>query len=91
MALLDGFRESHANSKAEKVAAREEENKIKFMNMAYKEAEKAYEEGDVPIGCVIVNEDGKVIGRQLPMQRFLPYNRLVRRWVTGDWKTVICM
>lgn len=63
MALLDGFRESHANSKAEKVAAREEENKTKFMNMAYKEAEKAYEEGDVPIGCVIVNEDGKVIGR----------------------------
>ena len=34
----------------------------KYMKQALKLAEKAYENGDVPIGCVIVY-DGKVIGR----------------------------
>ncbi len=32
------------------------------MRLALKEAEKAYEEDEVPVGCVIVHE-GKVIGR----------------------------
>lgn len=50
-------------NREEKEAMRTEENKIKYMTMAYKEAEKAYEEGDVPIGCVIVNENGKVIAK----------------------------
>lgn len=33
-----------------------------YMRMALREAEMAYAEGEVPIGCVIV-KDGKVIGR----------------------------
>ena len=35
---------------------------IKFMKIALKEAEKAYEKGEVPIGAVIVL-DGKVIAK----------------------------
>ena len=35
---------------------------IKYMRQAIRLAKKAYENGDVPIGCVIVHE-GKVIGR----------------------------
>ena len=34
----------------------------KFMNEALKEAKKAWRLGEVPIGCVIVN-DGKIVGR----------------------------
>ena len=63
MALFDGIKESYEAGKAEREAAKSEENKAKYMSMAYKEAEHAYEEGDVPIGCVIVNEDGKVIAK----------------------------
>ena len=37
-------------------------NDIKYMRQAIKLARKAYDNGDVPIGCVIVHE-GKVIGR----------------------------
>lgn len=33
-----------------------------YMRMALREARMAYEEGEVPIGCVIV-KDGKVIGK----------------------------
>ncbi len=33
-----------------------------FMKAALKEAQKAFEEGEVPIGCVIV-KDGKIIAR----------------------------
>ena len=36
--------------------------KEKFLKEAYKEALKAYEKGEVPIGAVVV-KDGKVIGR----------------------------
>ncbi len=35
---------------------------LKFMKAAYKEAEKADKAGDVPIGCVIV-QDGRIIAR----------------------------
>ena len=34
----------------------------KYMKLALKQAQKAYELGEVPIGCVIVR-DGRVIGR----------------------------
>ena len=34
----------------------------KYMRMAIREAEKAFEEKEIPIGCVIV-KDGVVIGR----------------------------
>ncbi|MBQ6125844.1 MAG: nucleoside deaminase [Erysipelotrichaceae bacterium] len=34
----------------------------KFMTQAYKEAQKAFEEDEVPVGCVIT-KDGKIIAR----------------------------
>jgi len=34
----------------------------KFMEYAFREAMKAYEINEVPIGCVIV-KDGQIIGR----------------------------
>ena len=34
----------------------------KFMMLAYKEAQKAFEEDEVPVGCVII-KDGKIIAR----------------------------
>ncbi|MBQ1787597.1 MAG: nucleoside deaminase [Erysipelotrichaceae bacterium] len=34
----------------------------KFMMQAYKEAQKAFEEDEVPVGCVII-KDGKIIAR----------------------------
>ena len=34
-----------------------------YMDMALEYAREAYEAGEVPVGCVIVNGDGKVIGR----------------------------
>ena len=39
-----------------------EEEKIAFMKEALKEANSAYEAGEVPIGCVIVS-GGRIIGR----------------------------
>jgi tRNA(adenine34) deaminase len=38
------------------------ETHIHFMNMAYQEALKAFDEGEVPVGAVIA-KDGKVAGR----------------------------
>ena len=38
------------------------EEDVRFMRMALREAEKAFEEKEIPIGCVIV-KDGTVIGR----------------------------
>lgn len=38
------------------------EEKQKFMNQALKEATKAYEKLEVPVGCVIV-KDGKILAR----------------------------
>ncbi len=38
------------------------EEKEKFMKAALKEARKAYAEGEVPVGCVIVH-NGKIIAR----------------------------
>lgn len=34
-----------------------------YMDMALEHAREAYEAGEVPVGCVIVNSDGEVIGR----------------------------
>lgn len=38
------------------------QEKSAYMAEAYAEAEKAYKEGEVPVGCVIV-KDGKIISR----------------------------
>ena len=35
---------------------------LKYMNIAYEEAEKAFELGEIPVGCVIV-KDNKVLSR----------------------------
>lgn len=35
----------------------------KFMRMALELAQKAFTEGEIPVGCVIVDENGDVIGR----------------------------
>ena len=48
-----------------------------FMRAAIKQAQKAYEKSEVPIGCVIVH-DGKIIARG--------YNR-----PTGALRTVLFM
>ena len=34
----------------------------KYMKMALAEAEAAFAEGEVPVGCVVVSEDGEVLG-----------------------------
>ena len=36
---------------------------VKYMKTALKEANKAYRDNDVPIGCIIVNKEGKVIAK----------------------------
>lgn len=61
MALFDGLKENHEDYTS--YLDWTEEDKLKYMEMAYKEAERAFEEGDVPIGCVIVDFDGKVISK----------------------------
>lgn len=35
----------------------------KYMRMALELAQKAFTEGEIPVGCVIADENGKVIGR----------------------------
>ena len=42
----------------------ENDDDIKYMKEAMKQAKKAYETGEVPIGCIIVEkETGRIIGR----------------------------
>ena len=36
---------------------------IKYMEMALREAEKAAADGEVPTGCIVVDEDGRILGR----------------------------
>lgn len=79
-----------------------EEQKIqeKYMKEAIRQAKKAGEAGDVPIGCVIVYE-GKIIARgynkrnsrnrHWDMLRSARSARRVRSWVTGGWRNVPCM
>ena len=69
----------------------------KYMKQALKLAEKAYENGDVPIGCVIVY-DGKVIGRgynrrnkdktTLAHAEILAIKKASK--VIGDWRLEDC-
>ncbi len=39
------------------------EDDVKYMEMALREAEKAASDGEVPTGCVIVDADGRILGR----------------------------
>lgn len=44
------------------IKCQEKNNDIKYMRLALNEAKKAYNNGDVPVGCVIV-KNGEVIAR----------------------------
>ena len=74
-------------------------NKIheKYMKAAIKQAKKAYDLGEVPIGCVIVHE-GKIIGRGYN-RRNTDKNTLAHAEITainkaskkiGDWRLEEC-
>lgn len=74
MQLIDDIKENvdakkkSYEEKQEQKRLDEEERKIleqkeKYMKLAYKQAEKAYEIEEAPIGCVIITDDGKVIGK----------------------------
>lgn len=94
MAFFDGI----MSNKEEKEAMKAEEKKIKYMTMAYKEAEKAYEEGDVPIGCVIVSDEGKVVakaynrrnkdGNTISHAEILAIQQACKKM--GDWRLEDC-
>ena len=69
----------------------------KYMKQALKQAQKAYELGEVPIGCVIV-QDGKIIGRGYN-RRNTDKNTLAHAEITainkaskkvGDWRLEDC-
>lgn len=70
----------------------------KYMKLALKQAQKAYDLGEVPIGCVIV-QDGKVIGRGYN-RRNTDKNTLAHAEITairkaskkvGDWRLEDCV
>lgn len=46
------------------------EKEVYFMNEALKEAKKAYDNGDVPIGCVIV-KDNKIVAKAYNKRNYL--------------------
>lgn len=69
----------------------------KYMREALKQAQKAYDLGEVPIGCVIVHE-GKIIGRGYN-RRNTDKNTLAHAEITainkasrkiGDWRLEEC-
>lgn len=39
-----------------------QDDDTRYMNLALKEAEKAFDAGEVPVGCVVI-QDGQVIGK----------------------------
>ena len=72
----------------------------KYMREALKQAKKAYDLGEVPIGCVIVREgDGKIIGRgynrrntdkcTLSHAEITAIKKAAR--VSGDWRLEDCV
>ena len=74
----------------------ENPNKV-FMKAALKEAAKAYEKGEVPVGAVVV-KDGKIIARAHNMREttqaieghaeFLAMKKAARK--TGSWRLEDC-
>lgn len=73
------------------------EEQEKFMREALKQAKKAYKIGEVPIGCVIV-QDGKIIARgynrrntdkvTLAHAEIAAINKASKK--TGDWRLEDC-
>ena len=63
----------------------------KYMRAALKQAEKAYNLGETPIGCVIVHEDGIQTRIHWHMLRSQQSRKQAKSLVTGVWKNVHCM
>lgn len=69
----------------------------KYMKLALKEAKKAYEINEVPIGCVVVREDkviGKGYNRRNTDKNVLSHAELIAMQQackkTGDWRLEDC-
>lgn len=72
----------------------------KYMDKALAQARRAYANGDVPIGCVIVHE-GKIIARgfnkrnlkktTLAHAEILAIEQASKSLATGGWRNVPCM
>ena len=66
----------------------------KYMRAALKQAEKAYNLGETPIGCVIVHAvitDGIQTRIHWHMLRSQQSRKQAKSLVTGVWKNVHCM
>lgn len=69
---VEAFREEIRQKRKHKALSREEEVRLSridrsrdeyFMREALVEAEKAHQAGEVPVGAVVVDKEGKIIGR----------------------------
>ncbi len=69
---VEAFREEILQKRKHKALSREEEVRLSriarsrdeyFMREALVEAEKAHQAGEVPVGAVVVDKEGKIIGR----------------------------
>ena len=69
---VEAFREAIRQKRKHKALSREEEVRLSridrsrdeyFMREALVEAEKAHQAGEVPVGAVVVDKEGKIIGR----------------------------
>ena len=69
---VEAFREEIRHKRKHKALSREEEVRLSridrsrdeyFMREALVEAEKAHQAGEVPVGAVVVDKEGKIIGR----------------------------
>lgn len=69
---VEAFREKIRQKRKHKALSREEEVRLSridrsrdeyFMREALVEAEKAHQAGEVPVGAVVVDKEGKIIGR----------------------------
>ena len=68
----------------------------KYMKAALKLAQKAADEGEVPVGAVVVC-DGKIVGRgrnrretHCTMQKSRPSRRRAKSWAAGGCTAAIC-
>ncbi len=70
----------------------------KYMNLALEEAQKAYDQNEVPVGCIIVDENKKIIAKgynkvesnknPLYHAEIIAINKAVEK--KGDWRLNNC-
>ena len=48
------------------------EDKRKYMQLAIDQAKEAEKQGEVPIGAVVVDPDGRVVGTGVNLMKMLP-------------------